>query len=524
VSARKEIRKLIERYTANLESINSWSIYQQEEISDKKMDGILNYLAPGIEKESVVFLVDFSLLGNAKIGMVFTEGAVFWRTGSGEEERSWLPYDRIKHARQDERGLVLNEMFIHFRGLWRHIPEVVGLFLKIKLALPGIRRKAIAESRRARELRQQRRAEQRSRSRIVGNIGNYVAGEEINIRDSVVIRSGNNAPSAEELVMADRTAVLGNYETLLSQTLKDGQISYEELRFLSSVRVNRNISPKEHDRILRGLLKKGEHRAADAGKEEYSCPGCAGTLEYVEDHGAWFCWACDSYPFLEEFGVEGEDVSWLQAFIKHRVAVLPSLEVLSHYPGDKIPERKYEKLCEHIARLDRKEILYFNDTTFWGSGKEGLVLTGDHLYWNIYCADPEKGSLELRDIVSVEMHGEAINFNGGSYSIPCVGLLKETWVAVFEMMRDISTALRMGQGWEERTMGNEMEGPALQPVLFEEASEMDRFTAGVALQEQEVVHEQSADTSCPDCGEQLEYITDYGSWYCWNCDAYPFRE
>ena len=202
------------------------------------------------------------------------------------------------------------------------------------------------------------------------------------------------------------------------------------------------------------------------------------------------------------------------------------------------------ELGEHIFRLDREEILYFNDTTVWGSGKEGMILTEDRMYWNMYDAVPRNGELEYELISGVDLYKDFMNFNGGSPSIPLHSLREKT-VAVFKLMRDIAKAVQERLDREERAIREEMKRPTKRPKVRKVVADVDRSVAGGSIHRQDAVINRARldlpipssaasaqgrgrgpgpGVPCPHCKQKLEYIPKYDGWYCWNCDSYPFRE
>ncbi len=124
---------------------------------------------------------------------------------------------------------------------------------------------------------------------VVQNIGHYVAGDNVDIRDSVVQRSqfgggggggsgsGNGSGSgsarldraaqqryitsasvsAAGTVPEDRPALYEQYKQILSAALEDGFISVEEERLLTRIRQRGNLTYHDHKRALEELEHEG---------------------------------------------------------------------------------------------------------------------------------------------------------------------------------------------------------------------------------------------------------------------------
>ncbi len=101
---------------------------------------------------------------------------------------------------------------------------------------------------------------------VVQNIGQYIAGDTIDIRDSVVQRSevgiGNGVARGAQH-MSDRPAARGvpnepkalyeQYKKILAAALEDGCISPEEERLLTQMRRRKNLTWEKHQRALAEL-------------------------------------------------------------------------------------------------------------------------------------------------------------------------------------------------------------------------------------------------------------------------------
>ena len=105
---------------------------------------------------------------------------------------------------------------------------------------------------------------------IIQNIGHYIAGDSISIRDSVVQRStiGSTAIHDPASVSRESTVVPGNiewedkesalniYREVLKQVYSDGKIDENEYKILKIMREKDNITIEDHMRIEAEVLSE----------------------------------------------------------------------------------------------------------------------------------------------------------------------------------------------------------------------------------------------------------------------------
>lgn len=147
---------------------------------------------------------------------------------------------------------------------------------------------------------------------VVQNIGEYIAGGKVDIRDSVVNRSqmGNttngglgkphNPQFNAEVDMSDRTTVLDEYRKLLESVWEDGIVSDEEFAFLQRIRKHEGITMTEHLEVemeIRNTFLNAETTDQHSEEDTYPCPSCGNILEYSDEYDNWYCWTCEDYKY-----------------------------------------------------------------------------------------------------------------------------------------------------------------------------------------------------------------------------------
>ncbi len=129
----------------------------------------------------------------------------------------------------------------------------------------------------------------RSQQIIIQNIGEYIAGGKVDIRDSVVQRSQIGGMKGREIDFSNKNKALKEYRKLLITVWEDGVISDYEYGLLKSMRKHEEITMEDHIRIEKEVLEEIKK------KEKYTCEKCGGELEYIDDYERWYCWNCEEY-------------------------------------------------------------------------------------------------------------------------------------------------------------------------------------------------------------------------------------
>lgn len=133
---------------------------------------------------------------------------------------------------------------------------------------------------------------------IIQTIGKYVAGDEIEISDSVVQRSriGGSYPRDDEIEFEDKDFELNNnimilkeYKKLLENIWEDGEITDYEYKILKLMRKHENISISDHMKIEREVLQEKNE------SKKRICPECKNYLSYIESYDEWYCYNCEEY-------------------------------------------------------------------------------------------------------------------------------------------------------------------------------------------------------------------------------------
>ena len=86
----------------------------------------------------------------------------------------------------------------------------------------------------------------------IRNIGKYIDGSEVGIKDSVVRRSsvtGNDEPVIRQLQDKTKEDVLSDYEEILRETWSDGKISEIQKKILDHIRERDEITMEDHRRL-----------------------------------------------------------------------------------------------------------------------------------------------------------------------------------------------------------------------------------------------------------------------------------
>jgi len=137
---------------------------------------------------------------------------------------------------------------------------------------------------------------------VVQNIGEYVAGGRVDIRESVVQRSqlGNTTggdhphdPSFDpDVNMPSRPRFLEEYRKLLESVWGDGIVTDQEFEFLQRIRKHERITMSEHLQVEMEVREK-----MMGSTESYPCPACGSSLQYAEEYDNWYCWDCEEYKY-----------------------------------------------------------------------------------------------------------------------------------------------------------------------------------------------------------------------------------
>ncbi len=98
----------------------------------------------------------------------------------------------------------------------------------------------------------------------------------------------------QEMGAGNRDQVLGEYRDLLESIWEDGIVTDEEFQFLRRMRKGEGITMSDHLRIE---MEVREKMLRQQGQENYPCPSCANTLQYVEEYDNWYCWTCEDYKY-----------------------------------------------------------------------------------------------------------------------------------------------------------------------------------------------------------------------------------
>ena len=121
--------------------------------------------------------------------------------------------------------------------------------------------------------------------KVVQNIGEFVSGDKVDIRDSVISHSKIGSAAHQDVDPENREEVLEEYRRLLEEVWKDGKLSEEEFEFLQKIRKHENISMSDHMRIEREVRERMK-------KASYPCPKCKHPLDYSMSRNSWNCEEC----------------------------------------------------------------------------------------------------------------------------------------------------------------------------------------------------------------------------------------
>jgi len=102
---------------------------------------------------------------------------------------------------------------------------------------------------------------------IIQNIGQFVAGDNISIRDSVIQRSsvGSGSVTPNELSSKDKTEVLEQYKSILHHVYGDGYVDRSEYKLLKMLREREDITGEDHALVEWEVLSEREDMGKDDG-------------------------------------------------------------------------------------------------------------------------------------------------------------------------------------------------------------------------------------------------------------------
>lgn len=83
--------------------------YIAPDIPEKKLQNALKFIASGIDASDVIGLVDGTLFGTAKDGLVFTETTFFSRYGN---ESASFDYQKIKKVEVEEKNCLFTMKWV----------------------------------------------------------------------------------------------------------------------------------------------------------------------------------------------------------------------------------------------------------------------------------------------------------------------------------------------------------------------------------------------------------------------------
>ena len=280
----QEIEKFILTFTESVPNVNRAQAYQKHSIPEKKRRNAVLFIAPEIEKGDIVFLVDDTVLGSAKHGLVFTTEKLYWDLSFDGKSRGSMDYQDVKDVTLTRKGVIINSKRISFLYGDDYRSPVQELLLAVRDEIRRLRRSARVKKRKA--------ARQEPRTVIIQNIGEYVAGGEVNLQDCVVNRSQIGRMAGPAVEMTNRRKVMAEYRRLLEAVWADGVVTDEEFEFLARVRTTESIGLADHHRIEQEVIKGMQTRT-----QVYPCPACGYQLEYIKDYADWYCWKCEDYPY-----------------------------------------------------------------------------------------------------------------------------------------------------------------------------------------------------------------------------------
>jgi hypothetical protein len=137
---------------------------------------------------------------------------------------------------------------------------------------------------------------------VVQNIGEYIAGGKLDIKDCVVQRSrlgntqegGLGQPGIKTTDKGEdaskRKCSFDEYKKLLDSVWKDGIVTDQEFEFLQRIRKFEGITLTEH---LQAEMDIKQELAANT--MEAPCPACGKQLQFVPEYNSWYCWGCKEY-------------------------------------------------------------------------------------------------------------------------------------------------------------------------------------------------------------------------------------
>jgi hypothetical protein len=159
----------------------------------------------------------------------------------------------------------------------------------------------------------------------------------------------------------------------------------------------------------------------------------------------------------------------MQKLIENFVKKIDDINIWPLYAGGSIPTRKVKNALAYIAKgIDEKEILFYVDFTFWGSGKEGLVFTRDKLFWNTSSGGKEKGNIHYAKISSVSLEGAELLIN--TKKIHLLELPKKN-VIIRELLSYITKEIRAG----EKTKGEPEQVEVAQKLGKKKLTELSKL-------------------------------------------------
>jgi len=106
----------------------------------------------------------------------------------------------------------------------------------------------------------QKKMEKPNRTMIIQNIGQFITGDKISIRDSVIQRSsvGGGFPPTREIKPEKKGKVLDRYKKILHHVYEDGYVDASEYELLKMLREREDITAEEHSLMEWEVLNERE--------------------------------------------------------------------------------------------------------------------------------------------------------------------------------------------------------------------------------------------------------------------------
>ena len=107
------IQTMINEESNKYKNINVVTLFLKGTIPERKLKNALIHIAPDADRDDILLVLDNTVWGSNKEGLVFTGSRIYWNTTFVENSKGSMSYDEIDEVSVVKHALILNQTSIN---------------------------------------------------------------------------------------------------------------------------------------------------------------------------------------------------------------------------------------------------------------------------------------------------------------------------------------------------------------------------------------------------------------------------